>query len=33
MELIEGVMIMAATFSALIIGAAGAYNYFRKHNM
>lgn len=32
MELIEGVLIMAATFSTLIIGAAGAYRYFKKQN-
>lgn len=32
MELLEGVMIMAATFTTLIIGAAGAFHYFKKLN-
>lgn len=32
MELIEGAVIIAATFATLLIGAAGAYSYFKREN-
>jgi hypothetical protein len=32
MEFIEGAVIIIATFATLIIGAAGAYNYYQKDN-
>lgn len=32
MELLEGSVLIIATFATLIIGAAGAYSYFRREN-
>jgi hypothetical protein len=32
MELLEGAVTIIATFATLIIGAAGAYNYFKREN-
>lgn len=32
MELIEGTILMIATFATLFLGAAGAYSYFNKNN-
>lgn len=32
MELFEGIVIITATFATLLIGSAGAYDYFKRQN-